>query len=58
MEPYEYDPDRALDLLTEVSERGQREVESVQVERVWSVGEGYFTEGCKRSRGYVAVNDR
>ena len=39
-----------MDLLTGVSEREQREVESVRPERVWSVGEGYFTEGCKRSR--------
>ena len=34
-----------LDLLAGVSERGQREVESVRPERVWPVGEGDFTEG-------------
>jgi len=42
-----------LDLLSVVSERRQREVESVRPERVWVVGKGDFMEGCKGSRGYV-----
>jgi len=47
-----------LDLLAGVSERGQRKVEHVRPERVWPLGEGDFAEGCKRSRGYVAMDDR
>ena len=47
-----------MDLLTEVSGQGQREVESVRLEQVWAVGEGYFAEGCKRSKGYVVAHGR
>lgn len=45
-----------LDLLSGLSEPIQREVESGQPERVWMVGEKYFTEGCKRSRNYASAN--
>jgi len=45
-----------VDLLTGVSERGQREMERVRRERVWSEREEYFAEGCRRSRSYVVAD--
>jgi hypothetical protein len=48
---------KGLDLLVVMSEQGQTEVESVGPERMWPVGEGDFTEGCRGSRGYMVGND-
>ena len=46
-----------LDFLASMSEIGQREIQSVQPARLWPVEGEYFTEGCKRSKGYVATRD-
>ena len=43
-----------LDLLSVLEEERQQTVEATQPAVLWPVEGRYFSEGCKRSRSYVA----